>query len=166
MENNKKREYGSTEINIVQNDPIFFDIPKSFITTMSHSDSIDKLPKSNILAKTVNGTNAIFKLITKRIIYGFQFHPEVSHTEYGMKLLDNWCSIICVCKKNWRTENFIENEIKKIKDIVQNDKVIMALSGGVDSTVCAALIHKAIGNNLICINIDNGLMRKMNAMKY
>ena len=96
----------------------------------------------------------------KENIFGVQFHPEVFHTEEGSKIIHNFLFDICNCKGDWTPQNFIEESISKIKSIAGDNKVICALSGGVDSTVAAVLVEKAVGKNLICIHIDTGLMRK------
>src|SRR5690606_7099203 len=93
-------------------------------------------------------------------IYAVQFHPEVSHTEFGSKILENFLFKICQCEKNWELTDFISTEIQRIKAVVGNKKVILGLSGGVDSSVAAVLIHRAIGDQLNCIFVDTGLLRK------
>jgi GMP synthase (glutamine-hydrolysing) len=127
---------------------------------MSHGDHIKKLPSQfDITSKSQNGLISSFENVNNKI-YGVQFHPEVNHTENGKQILNNFLYKICRIKNKWEIGSFIDEKIKEIKEQVGNQKAICALSGGVDSTVAAFLIHKAIGKNLICVHIDNGLMRK------
>ena len=127
---------------------------------MSHEDAVYKLPKNfKIIASTKNSKLTIIEN-TKEKIYGVQFHPEVTHTENGKQILTNFIFLICKIKKRWNISSQKEFLIKEIKKIAKNEKVICALSGGVDSSVVALLIHKAIKKNLICIMVDTGLMRK------
>ena len=153
-----KREYGRAVFNIVSPDPIFDDIPAESIVWMSHGDKIDDIPPNFIiLGRTENSISAIRSQNYK--IYGLQFHPEVHHTAYGKKILENFLRKVCECKDNWNAASFIETQTRLIREKVGSDKVILALSGGVDSTVSAVLLERAIGNQLHCIHIDTGLMR-------
>lgn len=156
----EKREYGKVELELTQlYTPLFRDIPMKSAVWMSHGDTIELLDDSFInIARTSTIKNAAYK-VTDKPIYGLQFHPEVSHSEYGVQMIKNFVFKICKCSTNWKTQNFIEDSIIKIRETIGNDKVIMAISGGVDSTVTTTLIHKAIGDNLVCVLIDNGLMR-------
>ena len=127
---------------------------------MSHGDHLSKPPKDfKILAKS---NNKIISMIAneKRNIFGLQFHPEVHHTYMGKKIISNFVLKICRTENNWIIENFIKRKIKEIKLIVNDSKVVCGLSGGVDSTVTAYLLHKALGNKLYCIFVDHGLLRK------
>ncbi|ROL60795.1 glutamine-hydrolyzing GMP synthase [Bacteroidetes/Chlorobi group bacterium MS-B_bin-24] len=158
-----KREYGRAVFKIASADPIFEDIPAESIVWMSHGDKIDGIPPNFIiLGKTENSISAIRSQNKK--IYGLQFHPEVHHTIYGKKILENFLRKVCECKEQWNAASFIETQIKQIREKVGSDEVILALSGGVDSTVAAVLLERAIGNQLHCIHIDTGLMR-MNESK-
>jgi GMP synthase (glutamine-hydrolysing) len=158
-----KREYGRAVFKIASPDPIFEDIPAESIVWMSHGDKIDDIPPNFIiLGKTENSISAIRSQNKK--IYGLQFHPEVHHTIYGKKILENFLRKVCECKEQWNAASFIETQIKQIREKVGSDEVILALSGGVDSTVAAVLLERAIGNQLHCIHIDTGLMR-MNESK-
>ena len=158
-----KREYGRAVFKIASADPIFEDIPAESIVWMSHGDKIDDIPPNFIiLGKTENSISAIRSQNKK--IYGLQFHPEVHHTIYGKKILENFLRKVCECKEQWNAASFIETQIKQIREKVGSDEVILALSGGVDSTVAAVLLERAIGNQLHCIHIDTGLMR-MNESK-
>jgi GMP synthase (glutamine-hydrolysing) len=153
-----KREYGRAVFKIASADPIFEDIPAESIVWMSHGDKIDDIPPNFIiLGKTENSISAIRSQNKK--IYGLQFHPEVHHTIYGKKILENFLRKVCECKEQWNAASFIGTQIKQIREKVGSDEVILALSGGVDSTVAAVLLERAIGNQLHCIHIDTGLMR-------
>lgn len=155
-----KREYGKQEIKILNNSLLTKDLPLNQVVWMSHGDEIEKLPNDfEVLAKSSSNVISIIKHKNKDI-YGTQFHPEVEHTVYGLNLISNFLFNICKMTPNWNMDNFIDDEIKKIKDLVGNDKVIMAISGGVDSSVAAVIINKAIKDNLTCLFIDHGLLRK------
>ncbi|PIE74878.1 MAG: glutamine-hydrolyzing GMP synthase [Deltaproteobacteria bacterium] len=158
VEHSEKREYGFARIDIKNNSNIFKDIQDKTVW-MSHGDSVIRLPEGfEISASTQNTEIAAIENIQKNF-YALQFHPEVVHSVEGTKMIDNFISI-CGCKKNWTMESFAKSSIKEIKKIVGDKKVILGLSGGVDSSVAAVLIHKAIGKNLQCIFVDNGLLRK------
>lgn len=156
----KDREYGKAILNVVDDSPLFKDVTKESKVWMSHGDYLTELPKGfSITAKSDHSPiGAVANELDK--IYGVQFHPEVVHTDEGKKIIHNFLYNICGCKGSWTSLNFIESSITEIKEKVGNSKVICALSGGVDSTVAAVLVKKAIGDNLICIHIDTGLMRK------
>ncbi|ADQ46139.1 GMP synthase, large subunit [Caldicellulosiruptor kronotskyensis 2002] len=154
------REYGKTHIKYDITSPLFSGIPEHSVCWMSHTDFVEKLPEGfKALASTENCSIAAFGDDTRKI-YGVQFHPEVVHTEYGQKIIENFLFNICNCHGDWKTSSFIEEKVNEIKDIVGNQKVVCALSGGVDSSVAAVLVHKAIGKNLYCIFVDHGLLRK------
>lgn len=156
----KDREYGRAILSIVETSPLFNNVDKESKVWMSHGDYLTELPKGfDIIAKSDHSPiGAVSNEFEK--IYGVQFHPEVVHTDEGKKIIHNFLFNICKCTGNWTSHNFIENSISEIKDKVGSAKVICALSGGVDSTVAAVFVKKAIGDNLICIHIDTGLMRK------
>ena len=145
-------------------------LTKNFLNTkkavwMSHEDAVVKLPKNfHIIASTKNSKLTIIEN-AKRKIYGVQFHPEVTHTDNGKLIFKNFLFLICKIKRQWNIIDQKHKLIKEIKEVVKKDKVICALSGGVDSSVVALLINKAIKKNLICIMVDTGLMRK-NEFKY
>jgi len=127
---------------------------------MSHQDAVTKIPKNfSIICSTKDSASAIIEN-EKNKIYGIQFHPEVTHTENGKQIFKNFLFLICKLKKSWKVSNEKHKLISEIKNTVNNKKVICALSGGVDSSVVALLINKAIGKNLICIMVDTGLLRK------
>ena len=126
---------------------------------MSHGIEVSTLPKDfNLIASTDNCPIAGFANEEKHY-YGLQFHPEVTHTKQGKAILERFVTSICKCKKNWTTENIIDDLLKKIKDQVGDNKVLLGLSGGVDSSVVAALLHQAIDDQLTCVFVDNGLLR-------
>ena len=127
---------------------------------MSHTDRVKTPPKGfSVIANTEKCPCAAI-CDNERKLYGVQFHPEVTHTAYGRQILNNFIFSICGCRADWKTENFIENSIEKYKQRLSGKKVLLALSGGVDSSVAAVLLHRAIGSNLICIFVDHGLLRK------
>lgn len=157
----KIREYGRARLSSVHTeDPLLAGISASEQVWMSHGDTITALASEyEITASTDSVKVAAYrKKNTHR--YGIQFHPEVTHTIPGQKLLQNFAVSICGCRQDWTPGQFIENTVHKLKEQLGNDKVVMALSGGVDSTVAAVLVHKAIGQSLSCIFVDNGLLRK------
>jgi GMP synthase (glutamine-hydrolysing) len=154
------REYGKTTIKSVAKSKVLEGIPQGLTVWMSHGDHIKVLPKEfKVTSRSENGLISSFESV-KNNIYGVQFHPEVHHTEQGKKVLQNFLFKICLIKYKWQMGSFIDEKIQEIKDKVGNKKALLALSGGVDSTVAAFLINRAIGKNLICVHIDNGLMRK------
>ncbi len=152
-------EYGKTLLEVEDN-PLFFNIPKSSICWMSHTDYISEVPDGfSIIAHTQNCQTAAIQNENKKL-YGVQFHPEVNHTEFGKQIIGNFLFKICGCKGEWKMDDFIRTSIEKYKEELKDKKVLLALSGGVDSSVAAALLSRAIGNNLYCVFVDNGLLRK------
>jgi GMP synthase (glutamine-hydrolysing) len=158
------REYGRAHLDNIVADPLFAAIENGSQVWMSHSDSVKELATSlTCIATTASIPVAAFKAaegFTPFPMYGIQFHPEVTHSEQGKQLIKNFVVGICACQQNWTPDGFIESTVAAIKKQVGNGKVVMALSGGVDSTVAATLIQRAIGDNLYCIFVDNGLLRK------
>ena len=156
-----KREYGRANLSEIDNtDPLFKGIQSGTQVWMSHSDTIEDLPlNAKRIASTNDVKNASYSIIDE-LVYGIQFHPEVYHTIDGKKILKNFLINISNIKPNWTPDSFSTKTILEIKKTVGNDKVILGLSGGVDSTVAAVLLHKAIGSNLHCIFVNNGLLRK------
>ena len=146
----KTSEYGKTTL--YSKDSILFDgVPTESISWMSHSDYVEEVPNGFIItARTKNCPCAAMENEEKKL-YGVQFHPEVTHTEYGMKIISNFVFNVCKCAPNWRMDDFVKASIQKYKEELKDKKVLLALSGGVDSSVLAILLHKAIGKNLICI---------------
>ncbi|MFH2066793.1 MAG: glutamine-hydrolyzing GMP synthase [Pseudomonadota bacterium] len=160
-----KREYGFAELRIQNHDDLFQAVDPKTACWMSHGDSIKSIPRGfSITASTENTPIAAIVNKNKRF-FGLQFHPEVHHTPKGKKMLQNFLFPICGCKRNWTMKNFARNAISEIQETVGDKKVILGLSGGVDSSVAALLIHQAIGGNLTCIFVDNGLLRKNEAEK-
>ncbi len=167
VKESKEREYGNSYIRVLDNKDLFsgFYIGERLKVWMSHGDRVEEIPEGFI--KLAESENSPFASIAdrKRKIYGVQFHPEVAHTPRGMDILKNFLYLICNCSPSWTMSSFIENTVKEIKEKVGNERVLCALSGGVDSSVTAILMHKAIGDRLICVFIDNGLLRKDEAKK-
>ncbi|WKZ70572.1 MAG: glutamine-hydrolyzing GMP synthase [Melioribacteraceae bacterium] len=155
-----KREYGKAEIIITKDSKLFRDVKNKSVVWMSHGDFITNLPSDfHVTAKTENSPICAIGNESKKI-YGVQFHPEVVHTEDGKQIIHNFLFDICRSKGDWTSQHFISSTTEEIKSFVGNKKVICALSGGVDSSVASVLLHEAIGDNLICVHVDNGLMRK------
>ncbi|WP_372680234.1 glutamine-hydrolyzing GMP synthase [Desulfosarcina sp.] len=160
-----KREYGFASLSARQQTGLFSGIGKETVTWMSHGDSIDGLPKGfSVSASTANTKVAAMANIRKKF-FGVQFHPEVEHTAKGRKMIHNFLFDICGCKASWTMKSFARDTVSQIRDTVGDKKVILGLSGGVDSSVTALLIHQAIGKNLTCIFVDNGLLRKDEAVQ-
>jgi GMP synthase (glutamine-hydrolysing) len=156
----KEREFGKTELFIDDNRDLFSYLPGNFTCWASHGDYVTKLPQGfHVSAHTMNSPIAAISNRKKKI-YGVQFHPEVTHTEKGSQLLANFLFKICGCSGRWTMQSFIKESVEQIKKTVGKGKVVLGLSGGVDSSVAALLIHKAIGKNVRCIFIDNGLLRQ------
>jgi GMP synthase (glutamine-hydrolysing) len=156
----QRQEYGHAVLHLsVLDSPLFADLPDALTVWMSHGDRIEEMPAGfTALAYTENTPVAVMG--NDQCIFGLQFHPEVVHTPEGKIILKNFVYWICCCKGNWTIGNFIEESICRIKERVGTGKVICALSGGVDSSVVAVLIHRAIGDQLTCIFVDHGMMRK------
>ncbi len=160
-----KREYGFAELNVKKSEGLFEKIDKSTTCWMSHGDSISKLPKGFTITATTDNTPIAAAKNVKKALYGLQFHPEVEHTPKGKQMLRNFLFNVCACKRNWTMKAFARESIAQIQEAVGDKKVILGLSGGVDSSVTAVLIHQAIGNHLTCIFVDNGLLRLNEAAK-
>ncbi|MBN2588242.1 MAG: glutamine-hydrolyzing GMP synthase [Sedimentisphaerales bacterium] len=154
------REYGRTDVTIKDSSDLFGNLPDSIIAWASHGDQLENPGRDfDILAETKTCPYAAVR--HKRLnFYGVQFHPEVSHTPKGSTILENFLYGICGCSGDWKMSDFVNETVESIRKKVGNANVICGLSGGVDSSVTASLIHKAIGNQLICIFVDNGLLRK------
>ncbi|MCH5199263.1 MAG: glutamine-hydrolyzing GMP synthase [Oscillospiraceae bacterium] len=152
-------EYGKTEFSH-KKCILFEDVPENSICWMSHTDYIKKVPDSfKVTATTKNCPTAAME-DEKRKLYAVQFHPEVTHTEFGREILRNFLYKICGCSGDWRMDDFAKESIESFKKKIGDKKVVCALSGGVDSSVAAVILHKAIGKNLTCIFVDHGLLRK------
>lgn len=154
------REYGKTEVNLDNSSKLFAGINDKDICWMSHTDYISEAPVGfKIIGHTDVCPIAAMENEEKNL-YGVQFHPEVEHTPFGQKMLSNFVHGICGLENAWTMASFAEEKIKEIKELVGDKKVLCALSGGVDSSVAAMIVHKAIGHNLTCIFVDHGLLRK------
>jgi GMP synthase (glutamine-hydrolysing) len=163
VEKSNKREYGRAQLRIKKQDILFKDIDDNSQVWMSHSDSITQLPDNfELLADTESIPVAAFrkKQDNSQSLHGLQFHPEVYHSTQGKMMIKNFLVDICGCQQNWTPASFATETIQKLKEQIGDGHVIMALSGGVDSTVAATLIHKAIGDRLHGIFVDNGVLRK------
>ena len=160
--NSDKREFGHASIRKLEDSILFDDVNFSNDTLdvwMSHGDKVDQLPNNfSAIAESDNCAIAAFQNVEKSW-FGLQFHPEVTHTDQGSKILSNFVYTICKCEKNWETSDIIESMVSSVKNQVNNDKVLLGLSGGVDSSVVAMLLDKCIKDNLICIFVDHGLLR-------
>ena len=154
------REYGKTEVFVDKTSPLFGDVSEKTICWMSHFDYISKIaPGFRITAHTADCPTAAAECQEKGL-YAIQFHPEVLHTPEGTKMLYNFVRNVCGCAGDWKMDAFVENSIKAIREKVGDGKVLCALSGGVDSSVAAVMLSKAIGNQLTCVFVDHGLLRK------
>ncbi len=155
------REYGRAMLTTKDaNDILLSGIESPIQVWMSHGDTIQTLPqKSHLIASTIDVANAAFRF-TELPVWGIQFHPEVYHTTQGTQLLKNFIVSICGCKQDWTPDNFIEHTIVSLREQIGSDNVILGLSGGVDSSVAAILLQRAIGDQLHCIFVDSGLLRK------
>lgn len=161
VEKSDKREYGRAKLEILQQDILLQGVSAHSQVWMSHSDTIKELPNGfTILGKTESIPVAAFRRDGGLPLYGLQFHPEVYHSTEGKTVLKNFLVNICGCKQDWTPAHFISDTVEELKNKIGSKRVIMALSGGVDSTVAATLIHKAIGDNLFGIFVDNGVLRK------
>lgn len=161
VENAPVREYGKTDVVVDKRESLLFDgVGDKTVCWMSHFDYISKIaPGFEITAHTANCPVAAFEKVEKKL-YGLQYHPEVLHSVEGAKMLCNFVYNVCGCSGDWRMNSFVENQILNIRAKVGNGKVLCALSGGVDSSVAAVLLSKAVGNQLTCVFVDHGLLRK------
>src|SRR3954471_277838 len=160
VEKSSKREYGRALLHKQKQDVILNDVTELSQVWMSHADTILELPEGfDLLATTESIPVAAFKKNgSDQVLYGLQFHPEVYHSIEGKKILHNFLIKVCKCSQDWTPAHFITDTVASLKTIIGDRKVIMALSGGVDSTVAATLIHRAIGDNLSGIFVDNGVL--------
>ena len=154
------KEFGHAELDIVSDSELFNKLNKKINVWMSHGDQVQDLPDDyDLLASTSNAPIAAMQH-KKLPIYAIQFHPEVTHTDDGKLIIENFLFDICRAHAEWKMDDLIDQRVKEIKEIVKKEKVLLGLSGGVDSSVTAALLNRAIGNNLTCVFVDNGLLRK------
>jgi GMP synthase (glutamine-hydrolysing) len=154
-----EREYGRTIMTSLVDDPLFAQLPKEQTVWMSHGDRIEDIPGAEIIARSDNCPLAAVR-VPGINFHGVQFHPEVVHSEHGAAIIKNWLFHIAGCSGDWQMGSFIEEEIKAIREVVGDDHVILGLSGGVDSSVAAVLLAKAIGKQLHCVFVNNGVLRK------
>ncbi len=160
VEHSKAREYGHGVLTVKKAGRLFAGLPKKVRVWNSHGDKLTKLPPGfRAIGTTENSPFAAIEDL-KRNFYGIQFHPEVFHTERGVEMIRNFLLGVCGVKQEWTTRDFIAQAVEKIRDQVGSGRVLLGLSGGVDSSVAAALLHKAIGKQLTCVFVDNGLLRK------
>ena len=161
VKSSNTREYGRANLsNINSEDPFFKNIPLNTQVWMSHGDTIEKLPENSVLlASTQNIENAAFR-IKDEITYGIQFHPEVYHSKHGKKILENFLVDISQLTQDWTPDSFVQMTVNDLRNKIGKERVVLGLSGGVDSTVAAFLLDKAVGKNLTCLFINNGLLRK------
>ncbi|MEG0569435.1 MAG: glutamine-hydrolyzing GMP synthase, partial [Erysipelotrichales bacterium] len=159
VEGSDKREFGKTDIDIIEDGILFKNTNPKQVVWMSHTDKVNQLPDGfTNLASSSNTEFVAFENKEKQI-YGLQFHPEVTHSEYGNTILENFVKE-CNVQDHWSMEDVVDQLVQNIRDEVKDDKVLLALSGGVDSSVVAFLLEKAIGHNLTCVFVDHGLLRK------
>ena len=165
VKRSEKREYGFAELFIKSKNHLFADIDEQTTCWMSHGDSITKLPRGFKITASTSSTKAAALAHTKKKLFGVQFHPEVAHTPRGKKMLRRFLFDICECKRRWTMKNFANQTVNRIRETVGDQRIILGLSGGVDSSVTALLIHQAIGKKLTCIFVDNGILRLNEAEK-
>ena len=163
VKSGKIREYGKSDIDIKHFNPMCEGLPSTQAVWMSHGDEVHRVPEGFTQdAFSESGVLASMSNVDKQL-YGVQFHPEVKHSVYGQTWLKNFVFNVCKAQNNWKLEDFIEQEVQAIRDVTQGQEVLCALSGGVDSSVVAALLHKAIGDKLTCMFVDHGLLRENEA---
>ncbi len=160
VERAERREFGRAHLQIDDASDLFAGVPSGTTVWMSHGDHLTRLPEGfEVIAHTENAPIAAVRAVD-RPLYGVQFHPEVVHTDYGRQILQNFALRICGCRGDWTPASFIEEKIAEVRERVGDEHVILGLSGGVDSSVAAVLLHRALGDRLTCIFVDNGLLRK------
>lgn len=160
VERAHSREYGRANFTVTDHRLLFKGIPKNSVTWMSHGDKVKSMPKGFKRAGLSRNTSIAAFADFQRNLYGVQFHPEVAHTEHGKEVLKNFVKEVCGARGDWSMKSFVKETVSEIRRTVGPGKVVLGLSGGVDSSVAAVLINKAIGHRLACIFVDNGLLRK------
>ena len=153
-------EYGKTTVYVDNASSLFIDVPSESICWMSHTDYIKEIPYGFRVSAYTDKCPCAAMENEEKCLYGVQFHPEVTHTEYGRQIIRNFLFRICGCRADWNMDDFIEKSIEKYSKELKGKKVLLALSGGVDSSVAAVLLSKAIGHNLVCVFVDHGMLRK------
>lgn len=153
-------EYGKIELTADSSSVLFKDVPEQSVVWMSHTDYISKAPDGYKIIGHTNDCPCAAMGNDEKKIYAVQFHPEVTHSEFGKQMLHNFVFDVCGCVGDWKMDNFIENTVKALREQIGDKKVVLGLSGGVDSSVAAALLSKAVGKQLTCVFVDQGLMRK------
>ncbi len=156
----QSREYGNTHLYIDKNSDIFSEISTETQVWMSHGDYIDTPPENFVVTAHTNNTPVAAMANAQKRIYGVQFHPEVVHTPEGLKMIRNFLFTICGCSGDWDMGSFVDQAVKKIREQVGNKRVLCALSGGIDSSVAAVLVHRAVGDQLTCVFVNHGFLRK------
>ncbi|HTS19332.1 MAG TPA: glutamine-hydrolyzing GMP synthase [Verrucomicrobiae bacterium] len=163
VEKGDKREYGHAEVEVTGDSLLFSGMEPQQRVWMSHGDKLTKTPEGFLsVARSGNSPYAAIANASRKL-FGLQFHPEVHHTPHGKQIISNFVHGVCGCGRNWTMKSFIDHAIEEIRTMVGKDRVILGLSGGVDSSVAAALIHEAIGEQLACVFVNNGLLRKAEA---
>ena len=161
VEPSKTREYGRAMLSLGDvSNPLLKHLSPRTQVWMSHGDTITRIPERFRIIASTDDVHAAAYQVDGEQTWGIQFHPEVFHSTEGKALLENFVARICGCKQDWTPESFVEATVKELREKLGNDKVVLGLSGGVDSSVAAVLLHKAIGSNLVCIFVDMGLLRK------
>ena len=155
----EKREYGKVLLSH-KDSLLFSNIPDTSVCWMSHGVEVDSLPEGFKVTATSEYCGFCAVENSEKKLYGVQFHPEVNHTEYGTEILENFLFSVCGFQKEWKMSSYVETAIEECRKKIGEGRVLLALSGGVDSTVCAALLNKAVGDRLTCIFVDHGLLRK------
>lgn len=158
-----KREYGMAPLDVVASNPLTDGFETPFSVWMSHGDAVTKAPIDFVVSASSENTDIVMMRHQSKSLYGVQFHPEVRNSEHGLDLIERFIFDICKANKGWSMKTYIQQQTQIIRNQVQTDRVICALSGGVDSSVVAALLHHAIGEQLTCIFVDHGLLRKFEA---
>lgn len=156
----KHREYGRAQLTVTRDDLLFSGVPQDMQVWMSHGDAVHVLPEGFVQTAATSNCPIAAMCHKDKKLYGVQFHPEVKHTAYGLDILRNFLYEVCGLKGDWKLSDFIAESVADIKAKVGSKKVLCALSGGVDSSVAAVLVHRAVGDQLVCVFVDNGLLRK------
>lgn len=163
VESHSKREYGLAPVRVFENNPLTCGLPEEYKVWMSHGDQVTSVPEGFCAYASSDNTEIVMMGNEAKKQYGIQFHAEVRNSEYGLDMISNFVFEVCRAEASWSMENYVEEQTKLIREQVGDEQVICALSGGVDSAVVAALLHHAIGDQLVCIFVDHGLLRKHEA---